>query len=76
MKIDWKDRFLFLMVKNSCSSDPFDEQGALPSSKTDSGHGWGLKNIEQTAQKYGGRMQISWEDKTFVSVVMLQMPDV
>ena len=75
VKIDWKDRFLFLMVKNSCSLDPFDEHGSLPSSKDDSGHGWGLKNIEQTAQKYGGRMQISWEDKTFVSVVMLQMPD-
>ena len=50
-------------------------RGSIISCKADSGHGWGLKNIEQTAQKYGGRMQISWEDKTFISVVMLQMPD-
>ena len=75
VKIDWKDRFLFLMVKNSCPADPFNENGELASSKMDEGHGWGLKNIEQTAQKYGGQMQISWEEHVFISIVMLQMPD-
>ena len=75
VKIDWKDKFLFLMVKNNCHADPFTEEGELVSSKMSDGHGWGLKNIEQTAEKYDGQMQTSWEDQTFVSVVMLQMPD-
>lgn len=68
-----KEYFVFFKVTNTCSGNPFNRNNKLISSKTDSIglHGYGIKNITKTAEKYGGMVKNNYDDGVFVSVVML-----
>ena len=68
-----KECFLFFKVVNTAASDPFNEKRELHSSKDGSTglHGLGIKNIMETASKYGGTLKNDYCDGLFSSVVML-----
>ncbi|MBQ8800072.1 MAG: GHKL domain-containing protein [Lachnospiraceae bacterium] len=51
------------------------EKGRIVSAKTDrTMHGFGLKNIESVAKKYGGYMNVNHGDGTFIVDVLLYLP--
>lgn len=68
-----KESFLFFKVVNTAASNPFNEKKELQSSKDASTglHGLGIKNITETASKYGGTLKNDYSDGVFSSVVML-----
>ncbi|MFR7520910.1 MAG: ATP-binding protein [Ruminococcus sp.] len=64
--------FLMIRIANSCigKNNSFD---ALPkTTKEDKTmHGWGLQNVQQTVQKYGGNLKFRQEENQFIVDVMM-----
>lgn len=48
----------------------------VTSKKDEKNHGFGLKSIESTAKKYGGKMLTKYEDGTFTLVIRLNVQSV
>ncbi len=73
VKIWQKESFLFFKVVNSANENPFNEKNELVSNKKyENGlHGYGIKNIYETAERYGGTVKNDYSDKKFTSVVMI-----
>ena len=70
--IGQKNNFTFFQVINSTSTNPFDKNGKLTSSKNSKFHGLGLKNISETVKRYGGSLDNQYENHYFTSVAMIQ----
>lgn len=67
--------FVILNLVNSSLTNPFDRDGLLKTSKPDQlHHGYGLKNIEKIVKKYGGEMQMYYQetDHTFHTNILLR----
>lgn len=64
--------FLMIRIANSCigKNNSFD---ALPkTTKEDKTmHGWGLQNVRETVQKYGGTLKFKQEENQFIVDVMM-----
>ena len=64
--------FLMIRIANSCigKNNSFD---ALPkTTKEDKTmHGWGLQNVQETVQKYGGTLKFRQEENQFIVDVMM-----
>lgn len=64
-----RESFLFFKVTNTTAENPFNEEGQLISRKKDSEiHGFGIKNIRETASKYNGELVNRYKDGKFISV--------
>lgn len=67
-----KKGFLIFRVENASAENPFSESGALKTRKEDGNlHGLGIKNIQDTVNKYNGWLKNSYDDHTFISEVLL-----
>lgn len=65
-------QMLVIKVENSFSTVPVQEDGALKTTKQESGlHGWGLKSAQTAAEKYDGMVRTSCEGNTFRAVATL-----
>ena len=63
---------LFAKVENSFNSEiKFSEEKQIISLKTSQEHGYGLKNIKQSVEKYNGYMEITHTENTFSTGVFL-----
>ncbi len=61
----------FIKVSNSCEEELEGERGRLVSKKQDKSlHGLGMISMEQVVSKYGGIMDIKWEDGIFCVVFL------
>ena len=60
-------------VKNRVIRDPFENNQNLRSTKTDNSrpHGLGIKSIQDTAKKYNGMLQNTYQDGVFISTAFL-----
>lgn len=60
-------------VKNRVIRDPFENNQNLRSTKTDNSrpHGLGIKSIQDTAKKYNGMLQNTYQDGEFISTAFL-----
>lgn len=64
--------FLVIRVSNPCSGKGLERQSFFPTAKKDRlFHGWGLKSVRQTVQKYNGSLSLEAEEGRFVAVAML-----
>lgn len=67
-----KGSLFFIEVQNSFSGElKYDGEGIPLSSKNEEGHGFGLSNIERTAKKYMGGMDVVTEEKEGKNVFSL-----
>ena len=68
-----KEYFIFFTVKNTVKENPFNKNNELITTKNNvSGlHGFGIRIIRETAEKYNGTSENSYEDGQFISSVML-----
>ena len=60
-------------VSNTVESDPFENNEELKTTKTDTEklHGLGIQNIRETAEKYQGILENSYQNGKFLSSVLL-----
>ena len=73
LKSNARGEFIVLQVENTCAGDMTLSEGALPhTTKTGSGHGFGLRSIQRIAEKHGGMMSLRAEDGVFKLTVAMQ----
>lgn len=70
-----RDRFALLTFENWFTGELRTENGHIVSRRQDrTRHGYGLKSIRYTAEKYGGSMTVNVEEQWFVLRVLLPLP--
>lgn len=66
-----KETFLFFKVINTVGENPF-KDGKLVSTKNDTAiHGFGIKNIQETVERYNGELKNIFSDNKFISVAVV-----
>ena len=73
VEIRQQEDFVLFQVSNSVQEDPFLHNSQLATTKLEDAfwHGLGLKNIRDTAKKYGGSLQNRYENGVFTSTALL-----
>lgn len=67
-----RDGLSVLRVENYCETPPLFRDGLPVTTKQDrTVHGFGMKSMRQTAEKYGGSLSVQVEDHVFVLCVVL-----
>ena len=63
-------------MQNYCENEPdWDGKGGIYTTKADNRyHGYGIKSIRYTVEKYGGSIQISWKDNWFEMGILIPTP--
>jgi len=71
LRVDARQNFGIIRVENHFSGQvAFDRSGAVKTTKRDAGrHGYGIKNIQSAARKYGGEASIETENGMFILTV-------
>lgn len=65
-------QFLMIKVENPCVQKPRGLSGLFFSTKPNTRHhGIGLRNVRETAEKYGGNVEFDIRENTFVTSVLL-----
>jgi sensor histidine kinase regulating citrate/malate metabolism len=63
---------LFIKLENSFDGEvKYSKEQQILTSKNEDGHGYGLKNIRQSVEKYNGYMKLTHNGNNFCSVVFL-----
>ena len=67
--------FFLIRVRNYCETPPALIDGLPATTKENNGfHGFGIKSIRSTAEKYGGEISIETGDHSFTLQILLPMP--
>jgi hypothetical protein len=75
MAVFAKDRLVMVTIENSFTGELRMEDGQVVTRRSDrERHGFGLKSIRYTAEKYGGSVTVNAEDQWFVLRILLPMP--
>ena len=70
-----RDRFVMMTFENYFTGELRTEDGDIVTRRSDRDrHGYGLKSIRYTAEKYGGSMTVNTEDGWFVLRILLPIP--
>ena len=72
-----KESFVLFRVINTAKENPFDKNNNLPTSKNNNSglHGFGIRIIRETAEKYNGISENSYDNGIFTSSAMLSNTD-
>lgn len=63
---------LIIKVENGCKQPPVVQDGQLQTTKKDAAwHGWGIKSVLDTAQRYDGAVDTDFKNGVFQAVVTL-----
>ncbi len=72
LRVMEKQQFVIIKVDNYCEKKPEFVEGLPVTTKQDKrNHGYGLKSIKYTAEKYDGSMTVSFEDNWFTIKILL-----
>ena len=67
---------LSICVENPCAARPQMVDGIPATTKSDRRfHGFGMRSIQSTVDKYGGTMDIDTNEGRFKLMIMIPMPD-
>ncbi|MDO4490196.1 MAG: ATP-binding protein [Lachnospiraceae bacterium] len=76
LTVSAQKEFLILRFENYCEEELKLMNGIPQTSKQDNGyHGFGVRSIQQSAEKYGGTIRISQEKNWFCLLIMIPMPE-
>ena len=65
-----------IRVRNYCEKPPVFADGLPASTKEHNGyHGFGLKSIRMIAERYNGSISCSWQDQSFLLLILLAAPE-
>lgn len=71
LEIKYAKGCLFIKVENTFDGHIQYEENAIVSQKKGEGHGYGMKNIRQSVEKYNGYIKMSHSENTFSTGVFL-----
>lgn len=76
LSISLKKDFVFIQMRNYCEREPdWDGKGSIRTTKADKeNHGYGIRSIRYTVEKYGGSTQVSWKDEWFELGLLIPKP--
>ena len=75
MAVYSKKGFLMIQCENYCPEAVTFQNGVPVTTKGDADyHGYGIKSIRYTAQKYGGSVTIEVEDSWFRMNILIPLP--
>lgn len=76
LSISLKKDFVFIQMRNYCEQEPdWDGKGSIRTTKADKeNHGYGIKSIRYTVEKYGGSTQVCWKDEWFELGLLIPKP--
>ncbi len=76
LSISLKKDFVFIQMRNYCEREPdWDGKGSIRTTKADKeNHGYGIRSIRYTVEKYGGSTQVSWKDEWFELGLLIPRP--
>ena len=70
-----KKQFLTISIENYCEEEAVFKDGLPLTSKKDHAyHGFGVKSIQHSAQKYGGSLTVSQEKNWFRLMILIPLP--
>lgn len=71
-----QNRFLMIRIENYIENEPSFEEG-LPKTTKDNKmmHGFGIKSIKSSIEKYGGNLTINIEDSWFILRLIIPLPE-
>ena len=74
------DRFFMMSMTNPCAECPEITDGLISTGKSDTmNHGFGLKNIRDASETYGGELSLSCEERSHVckfrTEIIFNLPD-
>lgn len=76
LKLNTQKQFVLFQMENYCPKPPKFWGGLPLTTKLDTAnHGYGLKSIQYTVKKYGGRMTVKTEQDWFVLKVLIPLPE-
>ena len=71
-----QNNFLLIRIDNYCQEKIEVNDGLIPSSKTDNQvHGYGLKSIRRSVEKYQGSLTLEQQDDWFSLIVLIPIPE-
>lgn len=71
-----KKNFVYIFIENYCTSAPGMKDGYPMTTKTDKeNHGFGIKSICYTVEKYDGTVKFSVENSWFFLKILIPMPE-
>lgn len=62
---------LLISIQNSVCKMPIIENNDIKTSKSNTGHGYGLKNVKSSLEKYGGLLELKCENNIFEASVII-----
>lgn len=75
LKLNTQKQFLLFQMENYCPDPPKFHGGFPMTTKGDTeNHGYGLKSIQYTVKKYGGRVTVKTEKEWFLLNVLIPLP--
>ena len=75
LRLAAEDKFVTLTVYNSYEGEIATKDGLPVSAKKDAAfHGFGIKSIRYTVDKYGGGMSVRWKDGVFTLNILFPVP--
>ena len=75
LRLAAEDKFVTLTVYNSYEGEIATKDGLPVSAKKDAAfHGFGIKSIRYTVDKYGGDMSVRWKDGVFTLNILFLVP--
>ncbi|MDE6568505.1 MAG: ATP-binding protein [Lachnospiraceae bacterium] len=64
--------FLSIMMENNCQEESNQKKGS--SKKDDYFHGFGISNMKNAAERYGGQLTVKYEDGKFTLNILIPIP--
>jgi len=71
MHIKRLDSNLYISIQNTVIDIPLIENNNIKTSKSDTGHGYGIRNVKTCLDKYGGMLELRCEENIFEANVMI-----
>ena len=76
LKLNMQKQFVLFQMENYCPNPPKFHNGLPVTTKGDKeNHGYGLKSIQYTVKKYGGRLTVKAEKEWFLLKVLIPLPE-
>lgn len=71
VNIKFMESTMMVSVMNPCDREPCLENGNFVTSKLESGHGYGIRNVRKCVDKNGGSYSAGWDGAFFVTEVII-----
>ena len=74
LSLTQKNDFIFIQIRNYCEKEPvWKGKELLTTKKNKKNHGYGIKSIRYSIEKYGGNVTTAYKDNWFELCILIPM---